>query len=269
MRAPTRVLRTAALLALLGVASSGCARFPAQLGVRPNEPDVKLLDVAGKGFCAEYVEYARYAQRLQEAYHSRSTQNRWWIYVAGITGIGVVAASGGLALGAAASVTTLGLLSISGGAAAAGFATLNNEALSQNYTSAANQIDQAMAEAEMLRLGTGNVTVGHFQLGDVMVSGGRVVDVVAGGQRIGDVPVGGIKLENVPAGPIILQWPVAGAGPADETACRFALLKLKGEVSRARKDLELARTSNAVGALQRAIRERDALNKLIQEAGPK
>jgi hypothetical protein len=94
-----------------------------------------------------YVDYSTYAQQLHEAYHARSTQNRAWIYVAGILGLGAVAATGGLAA-AAAGATTLALVAISGGFAAGTFATIDNSELAKVYTIAANQIDAALLESD-------------------------------------------------------------------------------------------------------------------------
>jgi hypothetical protein len=70
-----------------------------------------------------------------------------WIYVAGILGLGVAAASGGLGL-AAASVTTIALLSISGGFAAASFAAIDNQDLAKIFTIAANRMDAAFKDAD-------------------------------------------------------------------------------------------------------------------------
>jgi len=167
--------------------------FPRHLGIRPTEPEPA---VANTSDCLAYKEYAKYAQQLQEAYHSRSTQNRGWLYVAGILGLGVAAASGGLAAASAATVGTLGLLSISGAFAAGSFATINNEALALSYTVAGNSIDKALADSRS-------------------------------------------ALPN----------------------CTTALASLVGNVSDARRHLEVARTDNAAGALARA---RDAL-KLLNE----
>jgi hypothetical protein len=122
------------LLVLVGVLS-GCATLPQNLGIRPNEPAIQTNASA----CEEYERYSNYAQELQEAYHSRATQNRGWLYVAGILGLGVAAASGGLAAATAVGAGTLGLLSISGAFAAGSFATINNEALALSYTVAANK----------------------------------------------------------------------------------------------------------------------------------
>jgi hypothetical protein len=150
------LVRTTALILLAGVLI-GCSTtsrtdlMRAHMGVRPDEPELKFKD--GKSdTCAEYEDYTKYAQQLQEAYHSRASQNRWWIYVAAITGLGAAAASGALAAATAVGVGTLALLSISGGFAAATFGTLNNTELANLYTSSANDIDKARLAAEGKRL---------------------------------------------------------------------------------------------------------------------
>ena len=129
------------LVASLLCGCAGTIRIPQHLGIRPDEPYPKKVDA-----CAEYMEYIKYAQDLQEAYHSRASHNRGWIYVAGLLGLGVTAASGGLAAAGAAGVGTLALLSISGGVSAGAFATLNNSDLSDIYTISANRVDKALAE---------------------------------------------------------------------------------------------------------------------------
>ena len=135
------------LLILAGVVS-GCASF----GMRPAEPPMggKVADA-----CEAYSKYEIYAQELQEAYHSRATQNRGWIYVAGILGLGVAAASGGLAVASTVGAGTLGLLAISGGFAGGSFATINNEALALSYTVAANDIDKALKNSRATLLAGG------------------------------------------------------------------------------------------------------------------
>lgn len=135
------------LLVLVGVLS-GCATMPLNMGIRPDEPPIKIkIDGKPADVCVEYESYATYAQGLQVSYHSRATQNRAWLYVAGILGLGVMAASGGLAVASTAAAGTLGLLSISGGFAASSFAVLNNEALAMSYTVAANNVDQALRDS--------------------------------------------------------------------------------------------------------------------------
>lgn len=131
------------LLVLVGVLS-GCAMFPYNVGYRLDEPKV-----SDKTDCEAYKEYASYAQELQEAYHTRSSQNRSWLYVAGILGLGVAAASGGLAAASAVAAGTLALLAISGGFAAGSFATINNEALALSYTVAANSVDTGLKNSRV------------------------------------------------------------------------------------------------------------------------
>jgi hypothetical protein len=128
---------------VLAVALSGCATLPQQLGVRPTEPPIDTSADA----CKEFGAYSTYAQGLQEAYHSRASQNRGWLYAAGILALGVAAASGGLAVAATVGVGTLGLLAISGGFAAGTFAVVSNNALALSYTVAANSIDQTLKSA--------------------------------------------------------------------------------------------------------------------------
>src|SRR5437879_486417 len=67
----------------------GCSIAPQHFGIRPDEP-VFTIDRATA--CQEFVAFAKYTQELQEAYHSRATQNRCWIYASGTTGLGTMAA---------------------------------------------------------------------------------------------------------------------------------------------------------------------------------
>ena len=120
-------------------------------GIRPDEPVIKTAasvdPTAPPVACTEYQEYSAYAQQLQETYHSRASQNRVWIYVAGILGLGIAAASGGLGVAAAAGAGTIALLSISGGFSAAAFATINNSDLAEVYTISANSVDCALRQS--------------------------------------------------------------------------------------------------------------------------
>jgi hypothetical protein len=148
----SRLASVAIMLMLLGLLS-GCATSRMDLmrshfGIRPDEPAIKMED----SVCTEYVEYVTYAQQLQEAYHSRATQNRGWIYVAGLLGLGAAAASGALAAASAATVGTLALLSISGGFSAAAFMTIDNSDLAKMYTTAAVSVSTALtaSDASML-----------------------------------------------------------------------------------------------------------------------
>jgi hypothetical protein len=152
MMAAPRLRRLAALLALLTL-TSACSITPS-LGIRPPEPTFASADS-----CTQLRGYLDYAAQLREAYHSRATQNRWWIYVAGTLGLATVAASAGLAA-AAASTVTIALLAVSGGATSTFFAFLGNDGLAQIYTDAANDVDKAMREAAAVAVNA-NATTGE------------------------------------------------------------------------------------------------------------
>lgn len=215
----SRFASVAIMLVLLGLLS-GCATSRMDLmrshfGIRPDEPAIKMED----SVCTEYVEYVTYAQQLQEAYHSRATQNRGWIYVAGLLGLGAAAASGALAAASAATVGTLALLSISGGFSAAAFMTIDNSDLAKTYTTAAISVSTALAASD--------------------------ASMLSELPKESDVP----RYKNA-------------------AACARALQTLKAGVSDARKDLETSRTDNAVGALARAVEQRNQLDKVIEGAKP-
>lgn len=147
-------LRRLAGLAALAWILTGCASatsrmdmFPQHLGFRPDEPKIEQKAPEGTDACTEYLTYVDYTQKLQEAYHSRATQNRWWIYVAGIVGLGVGAASAGLGI-AGAAAATIALLAVSGGFTAASFATIDNQDLAKIYTFAATRVDTAFKDAD-------------------------------------------------------------------------------------------------------------------------
>ena len=122
--------------------------MPRHMGVRPDEPSPEKA--AKPSACDEYRRYFIYAQELQEAYHARASQNRAWIYIAGILGLGTVAATGGLGAATAASAGTLALLSVSGGFTTGVFATLDNATLADMYTIAANRLDTARRRADAM-----------------------------------------------------------------------------------------------------------------------
>jgi hypothetical protein len=157
MRSSLTLASRVTLFALIGISLVGCAHsrrgdlWFQHLGVRPDEPKVAIAGgttgTPAKTVCDVYVEYAAYAQQLQEAYHSRATQNRFWIYAAGILGLGAAAASGGLAA-AAAGATTIALVAISGGFAAGTFAAIDNSELAKVYTIAANKIEATVLDAD-------------------------------------------------------------------------------------------------------------------------
>jgi len=126
--------------------------FWSRLGFRPDTPDYELPEDE-KASCKDYTVYTRYALDLEEAYRTRTTQNRTWIYVAGILGLGVAAASGALAAATAVAAGTLAVLAISGGFSSAAFATINNSELANVYNVAANEIGSALtaAHAQVIR----------------------------------------------------------------------------------------------------------------------
>lgn len=142
------------ILILLGVTVTGCASFGnsdlywgSRFGFRPDDPRFGVVK-PGEHSCDALSEYVRYAVNLKEAYRTRATQNRTWIYVAAITGLGVAAASGALAAATAVAAGTLAVLAISGGFTAGAFATIDNSDLANVYTVAANDIDAALASTE-------------------------------------------------------------------------------------------------------------------------
>lgn len=120
------------------------------MGIRPDAPIPwqKADNTDATTACEEYKTYVVYSIQLQESYHSRSSQNRFWLYGAGILGLGVMAASGGLAAASAATAGTLGLLSISGAFAASSFAVIDNSVLADIYTVAAGKMNTALEESQ-------------------------------------------------------------------------------------------------------------------------
>jgi hypothetical protein len=139
-------------LVVLGAILTGCGTFSnpgisfgSRIGLRPDDPQF-IVD-SPTDPCTGLTEYIRYAVDLKESYRTRATQNRSWLYVAGIVGLGVAAASGGLGI-AGAAAGTIALLSVSGGFTAGAFATIDNSELANVYTVAANDINSAVAHVE-------------------------------------------------------------------------------------------------------------------------
>jgi hypothetical protein len=139
-------------LFLLGAILTGCGTFSnsgisfgSRIGLRPDDP--KFVVDSPTDPCTGLTEYIRYAVDLKEAYRTRATQNRTWLYVAAIVGLGAAAASGGLGI-AGAAAGTIALLSVSGGFTAGAFATIDNSELANVYTVAANDINSALAHVE-------------------------------------------------------------------------------------------------------------------------
>src|SRR5882724_2458591 len=162
-------LRTTCLIvAVLGsLLLCGCGHMPSRysFGVRPDvtpsepPPDTVVEKClrrhptsAGAGViaktattpdqiaCVEFEGVQQWSADMEESYLARSTQNRWWIYVAGALGLATVAASGGLAAAGAVGLGTIALLNVSGGFATGFFAVLNNSDLATIYTLAAADI---------------------------------------------------------------------------------------------------------------------------------
>lgn len=138
MGVATRIARAGAVL-LAAALLSACA----SMGVRPGFPKLAENDTP----CTRYEKEFNYTVELQEAYHTRASQNRAWIYIAGILALGTTAATGGLAaLGGAAVALTA--LSLSGGFASGSFALIDNQTLAAVYTSSANRLAEGLRDAE-------------------------------------------------------------------------------------------------------------------------
>ena len=157
MEGARTIRRSARLLTLmaLGMILTGCGTLGSfnnpniSLGSRIGlRPDDAVINVMPANTCDELTRYVAYAVDLKEAYRTRTTQNRMWLYVGGVTGLAVAAASGGLAAAGAAAAGTLGLLAISGGFTAGALATIDNAELANVYTVAANDIDVALTTTQ-------------------------------------------------------------------------------------------------------------------------
>jgi len=148
-----RMLWVTVLLVLF----AGCS-LP-NLGIRPDEPKFMIKDTTDckesaadcyVTACTEYVKYANYSKELQEAYLSRATQNRFWIYASGATALGTIATTAGLAAASSPGLGTLAVISISGGLASGLFAVADNPTLADIYTTAANTIETTVNDADAL-----------------------------------------------------------------------------------------------------------------------
>ncbi len=138
-----RLRRLAALASLLVVVGTGCTA--ANLGIRPDQPPF----VVTANPCDDYEKLVNYSQDLQEAYHSRASQNRAWIYVAGGLALGAAAATGGLGAAGAATLT-IALVSVSGGFTSGLFAMIENSTLADIYSMSANEIATALDKSRAL-----------------------------------------------------------------------------------------------------------------------
>src|SRR5215510_14034752 len=89
----------------LAVMLAGCGSFSGdidfgpRMGFRPDDPPSRVPGAAQPSgasqksdSCTALKDYMRYAENLKESYRTRATQNRSWIYVAAILGLGVAAA---------------------------------------------------------------------------------------------------------------------------------------------------------------------------------
>jgi hypothetical protein len=249
-----------ALLCLLTV-TGGCATsrmdlMPQHFGVRPDEPPPRA-DVQA---CDEYREYVGYTQRLQEAYHSRASQNRWWIYVAAITGLGAAAATGGLAAAGAAGVGTLALLGISGGFAAGAFGTLENTELAKMYTLSANSLDKALLKADAHLKGVAQVPAAEARLARHEKRRAAATDDATRASLDRAIERAKKSLD--------VARDKEHQARTGTPLCVDAALVLRRDVTRARTRLELLRTNTAAGALARAQEERKALDELIAQFPP-
>lgn len=173
-RGSRRLLAGVVLASLLEGCGSfqGDVKFGPRMGFRPDDPKFEMSATA----CDALKKYVIYAENLKEAYRTRATQNRTWIYVAAIGGLGVAAASGALAAATAVAAGTLALLAISGGFTSAAFATIDNSELANVYTVAANNIDTAMGnvQARISRCrGNENECAGQLAYLTTVVAGAR------------------------------------------------------------------------------------------------
>src|SRR5258706_3862870 len=173
-RGSRRLLAGVVLASLLEGCGSfqGDVKFGPRRGFRPDDPKFEMSATA----CDALKKYVIYAENLKEAYRTRAAQNRTWIYVAAIGGLGVAAASGALAAATAVAAGTLALLAISGGFTSAAFATIDNSELANVYTVAANNIDTAMGnvQARISRCrGNENECAGQLAYPTTVVAGAR------------------------------------------------------------------------------------------------
>ncbi len=137
------LFRLLTLVVLLWVLA-GCSAY--HLGIRPDEPEFTRNTTV----CQEFIDYAKYTQKLQEAYHSRATQNRGWIFVSGTTALGTIATTAALAATSAASPGSLALVPIFGGFLTGVFAMADNPTLADIYTISANRLGTTLREADAM-----------------------------------------------------------------------------------------------------------------------
>lgn len=134
-----RILGSVTLLMILASCS-----YP-RWGIRPDDP---RYDIKQKNVCKEFEDYANYTLDLKEAYHSRATQNRSWIYVSGTTGLATVTATAALTAASSLSAGSLALVPIIGGFLSGVFAIADNPTLADIYTISANELGKALQKAD-------------------------------------------------------------------------------------------------------------------------
>jgi hypothetical protein len=268
-----RLMGAVLTLVCLGGLTSGCLSRPdlmrSHMGVRPDEPDPTVA----RDRCDEYQEYVKYAQQLQEAYQSRASQNRWWIYVAAVTGLGAAAATGGLAAAGAAGVGTLALLGISGGFAAATFGTIDNAELAKMYAHSANSVDRAIQRANVRFNGMTRfeeAEAKRARLKRLRDKAEKEAAAATGAAAKTEAEAKAAKARSdFDRADQALEEERKAVPVGDATArCVDALVHLRADITKARAKLELLRTNTAAGALARAQEERKALDEIIKEFAP-
>ncbi len=262
----------AVVILLLACAITGCASVRANMGVRPGEPAMGASRTPEEQ-CTEYQQYATYAQQLQEAYHARASQNRWWIYVAAITGLGVAAATGGLVAASAVGAGTVALLTLSGGFTAGVFGTLDNPELAKVYTLAANSVDTSLQKADAHLTGEAQARAAEARVARLQKELTKKKADAASAQGspsavAKDKAVEAVQKSLDDAKQNLEARQKVAKDMTKVLLCREATLVLRAEISKARKRLELARTNSAAGALARAQDERKALDEIIKQLSP-
>jgi len=139
-------------LIVVALLLTGCAG----LGIRPSEPE--YTTGISNTACDEFATYADYTRKLREAYLSRATQNRFWIYASGTTALSTVAATAAIAAASTPSGGTIAIVSLGGGLLSGVFAMADNPTLADIYTIATNNLNNSLkeADAELKLNGTGN-----------------------------------------------------------------------------------------------------------------
>jgi len=137
------ILRAIAVIGL-SLWLPGCSPMSrARLGIRPDLP----ASAVSSDCASQFDDLVDYSQTLREAYRTRASGNRFWIYVAGTMALGTLAATGGLAAAGAATLS-IALLSVSGGFTSGVFAVVNNSTLASVYTISENKVADSIVAAK-------------------------------------------------------------------------------------------------------------------------